>query len=287
MKKILIKLSLALLAPALLFAALYAVIYNDAQRVPDNNPVNFLSRGAGKPGEKVVVCAGDSLTHGSVSVNYVDMLSRRLNPRGYLFINAGINSELAYNLNKRLPDIIKCNPDFVTILIGSNDANASMNEASAKQAIGEMNLPQRPDKRWFRDNLTEICKTLKLKTHARVALLSLPLFGEEPDNEAFRRAAEYSRVIKEVALSQNVEYIPLNEEMTRLLLARDQKPLLSYRGDTEFPLYVALFRHYVLRKSFDEIAEGNGFLFLTDLLHLNTRGASKVAELVEKLILMK
>jgi lysophospholipase L1-like esterase len=144
----------------------------------------------------------------------------------------------------------------------------------------EMGLPRRPDSAWFRDNLAAICARLRAGTQARVALLSLPPMGEEPGSEAYRRAADYSRIIREIAAAEHVDYLPLNETMTRQIEALGVLPNVLFRGDPEFTMYRVLARHYLLRQSYDDIAAGYGFLFLTDLLHLNTRGASAVADLV-------
>jgi lysophospholipase L1-like esterase len=275
---------LTLAAVLICAGAVYYLIYTDAQRLPDNNPKSFLARGAEARQGTVVVCAGDSITHGRVSINYVDILSRRLSPPGFTFVNAGINSELAYNLGLRLDEIIRCDPDVVTILIGSNDANATLSGSAKRRYMKEMSLPRNPDSAWFRDNLAAICARLKSGTRARVALLSLPPMGEEPGSAAYRRAAEYSRIIREVAAAEKVDYLPLNEEMIRLIEARGEKPAVLYRGDPEFAMYRVLARHYLLRQSYDEIADSYRFLFLTDLLHLNTRGASAVAGLIEEYV---
>jgi lysophospholipase L1-like esterase len=283
-KKILISL-LVLAALSAGAAIVYHVIYADAQRLPDNNPRSFLARGAQARQGAVVVCAGDSITHGRVSINYVDILSQRLSSRGFTLVNAGINSELAYNLGQRLDEIIKCDPDVVTVLIGSNDANATLSESALERSLDEMRLPRNPDSRWFRSNLEAICTRLKSETRARIALLSLPPMGEEPGSDAYRRAAEYSRIIREIAAAQRVDYLPLNEVMTRGIEARGKMPEILFRGDPEFVMYRALARHYLLRESYDDISESYGFLYLTDLLHLNTRGASAVADLIEEYVM--
>ena len=87
-------------------------------------PKRFLKRGR-RPGTRtLVVCAGDSITHALMSADYLRMLEQALGDQGYEFVNAGWNGDLAYNLGARLDDIIDCNPDVVTILIGTNDAAA-------------------------------------------------------------------------------------------------------------------------------------------------------------------
>jgi lysophospholipase L1-like esterase len=281
------KILIALLVPGLLIAcavSIYVYVYHDAQRPPDNNPRSYPARETAVQKRPAVVCAGDSITHGRVSVNYVDILSRRPSMKGYAFVNAGINSELAYNLRLRLDEIIRCDPKAITILIGTNDANASLNEKSAQLAISEMNLPRKPDRAWFRENLKAICATLKSRTRARIALLSIPPIGEEPGSAAYLRAAEYSRIIRDVAAEEKVDYLPLNETMSRRIEVRSARPVVRYEGDTDMPMYLVLAKHYLLRKTYDKISEENGFLYLTDLLHLNTRGAETVADLIEEFI---
>lgn len=278
------KIAISICVPAVLAALVviaYGVIYADAQRLPDNNPRFFIARGARARQGTVVVCAGDSITHGRVSVNYVDILDRRLSRRGFTFVNAGVNSELAYNLGLRLDEIIRCNPDVVTILIGTNDANATLSKSAMERYLAEMRLPRHPDAAWFGSNLAAICARLKSETHARIALLSLPPMGEEPGSEASRRAEEYSGIIRETAAAMGVDYLPLNEEMARGIEARGKMPSVLFRGDPEFVMYRSLARHYLMRQSFDEISGRYGFLYLIDLLHLNTRGASVAADLIE------
>ena len=84
-------------------------LYTAATRLPENRPQAFLNTKSA-PNQKVVVCVGDSLTHGRVSHNYVDVLDGRFSD-DYLFVNAGINSELAYNVLQRIDDIIALKPD--------------------------------------------------------------------------------------------------------------------------------------------------------------------------------
>jgi len=140
--------AVAVCAIFLLLAGVYIYMYVNATRLPDDSPGMFLAGEMGARGRKVIVCAGDSLTHGRVSENYVDILKGWFNVMGYSVINAGINQELAWNLLQRVDEIVKCKPDFVTILIGINDVNASMNEKTARRYIREKGLPQNPDVAW-------------------------------------------------------------------------------------------------------------------------------------------
>ncbi len=77
---------------------------------------------------KTVVCFGASLTSGTVSFNYLELLGARPTLADFEFINHGVNGDLAWNGLQRLKDIVVEDPDFVIIMIGTNDVNATMSE---------------------------------------------------------------------------------------------------------------------------------------------------------------
>jgi len=285
MKSGLIAFSILLVILAIASATIYIYVDHDANKLPPNNPDNFLKNlKAQSTDNKIVFCAGDSNTHGRVCINYVNILEKRFNNKKFTFINGGINSELAYNLKQRIDTIAACRPAFITILIGSNDANGTLVETVSRRQVKKMKLPQRSDPKWFRENLSEICSTLKEKTDAKIALLTLPPIGEEINSEAYRRAAEFSSIIREVAAEQNVALLPLNRTMDKNLVKKLTPLKVRYKGPPDMVMYKALARHYLLGKSFDEISEDNGFLYLIDLLHINTRGAETVADLIENFL---
>ena len=262
-----------------------AYIAHALRQPPDRNPAWFMRYKAAYTSKKVVVCVGDSITHGSVCASYVEMLENSLPPRGYVVVNAGINSNLAWNVRQRLDAIIGCNPDIVTVLVGTNDVNAMLHEANAHRLIKKMNLPQHPDHDWFRDNLAQIIMRLKNETRAKIALLSLLPIGEDLDSQACDAAARYSRTIKGLATRQNVAYLPLNETLTGYLAGRNRTPKVSYTGDTTPLLYAALLKRYLLGMSYGAFSDTNGFHLLIDMLQPNTRCAALTAEMIENFIL--
>ncbi len=254
-----------------------------AQRKPNNCPAQYLAGKRSGQAKKVVVCVGNSITHGRVSANYVDLLGERLG-YDYLLVNAGVNSELSWNVLQRLDEIIACQPDFVTLLIGTNGANASLNAKNRAVSTKKMNLPQTPTADWFRENLMEICRGLKLHTNAKIALLSLPPIGEDQSHAAYQRTAAYSRIIEDITTSFDISYLPLHEKMTAYL-EQNKQPLRLRDADGFRPLmYKGIFKHFILGQSFDKIADANGFQLLTDFLHLNNTGAGMIAELIEDFI---
>ncbi len=252
----------------------YAIPQVDKQ--PDNNPANCTAKG---PGQKRVVFVGDSITMGTVSGNYVDMLGERLDADKYDLVNAGINSQLSYNILQRLDEVIACEPDYVFVLIGTNDVNAVILEGNAEGYINGQNLPQPPSAAWYRENMTVIATKLKVETKAQIVLLSLPTVGELPDSHAYQLSAEYSAIVQEVAEDTAVSYLPLHETMDTYL--RQQPGIRTgYSEDWLQLVNDGIRRHYLYRQSFNAIGQRNGFLLHTDPLHLNTTGATIIADLL-------
>ena len=271
----------------LIFILIVAITYTlkQAQKLPLNSPVNFLEKSAQDNNQKTVVCVGNSITHGQVSYNYVNILSERLSVDGYQFVNAGINGNLAYNVVNRLDKIIGCDPDYVTVLIGTNDANASLSEKNSARYMKDMALPEKPNAEFFRKNVKELISQLKKRTNAKIAILSLPPIGEDINHIAYQRTKEYSGIILDVAQENNVDYLPLHEKITEYIQAEGQHPRLSYDNGFRRIMIRGIFSHFLLRTSFHKIATNNGFLIVTDFLHLNHRGAKMVADLIKNWIL--
>ncbi len=231
---------------------------------------------------KTVVCLGDSLTNGRVSANYVEMLARRL--EGFSFINAGVNKELSYNVLQRVAHCIESEPGAVTVLVGTNDANASLDDAYARRAMKNLNLPRQPTPSWFQQNLKELVDQLQSGTDAKIALLSIPPIGEDLTHRSVQRAGEYSEIIREVAVRAGVGYLPLHETMINDLAQNPSSPRNPY-DRWRYVVYKGLFQRKVLRMTLDGISEANGFHLLTDFIHLNTRGAGMVADCIHAFLL--
>ena len=281
----LISSALTAIASILLIAfVVFLYGYIRATVLPRNNPQKFISLGI-PSGKKIVVCAGDSITHGRVSANYVDILEQRLAGKGFAFVNAGVNSELSWNLLQRLDDIIACKPDYITILIGTNDANGMISEFIRKRQKREMKLPQEPNEKWFEENLQKICEMLQKNTSAKIALLSLPPIGEELVSIPVKKSKRLSEIIQNVAQHYHLAYLPLHERLVEKIQEAKMRPKVQYTDGRQGVMYIAIAKRFLLGKSFNKISKQNGFLFLTDLLHLNENGAGVIADLVEHFIM--
>ena len=126
----------------ILFTGIFKYVENKAMLPPANSPLLCENENSDL---LIVALLGDSITHGRVSANYSDILEEKFKSE-FRFINAGINSHLAYNLLNRLDKVIKCNPSKITILIGTNDVNSTLSEESRKRYIKNMELPVEPNK---------------------------------------------------------------------------------------------------------------------------------------------
>jgi lysophospholipase L1-like esterase len=230
-----------------------------------------------------VVCLGDSITRGQVSADYIKILEGRNAGAPLTFTNVGVNGDLAVNVLERLDSVIDLQPDVVAILIGTNDANASLSEKNIRMMTRVKKLTTRPTLQSYQENLAEIVDRLGAQTSARLALLSLPVLGEALSSESTRRSAEYSAVVKAIAEAHGAAYLPLNERQSAFLQAGGFTPGTAFRDGRALSAGAAI-QHFVLRRSFDTISRRRGLQLTTDLIHQNTRGATMIADLIEEFI---
>jgi lysophospholipase L1-like esterase len=210
-------------------------------------------------------------------------LRQRLSDDGFHFINAGVNGDLAYNVLLRLDAVVARQPDFVVILVGSNDVNATLSPGIRLGYRLWKRLPQDPLTEWYHSNMLRIVKLLKEKTSARIAITSPPVLGEDLASLPNERIRAYCALLREIATEEDVVYLPVHERQEEYLHQVHHVAGRSHDAHSRI-LWTSLFRHYVLRRSFDAIAKENGFVLTTEGLHLNGRGAAIVADEVESFL---
>ncbi|MEU0987328.1 SGNH/GDSL hydrolase family protein [Streptomyces sp. NPDC005953] len=227
-----------------------------------------------------IACLGDSLTRAQLSVDYLDLLERRHRPGGVRLNRFGANGDFAFNLLQRLDAVVDDPPDVITVLIGTNDARASLPGYPIEQAIRRKQLPERPSAGWFQQCLGTVVDRLRTETDATIGLLSLPVLGQQLDGAAAQASQAYSRMIAEVATANKATYLPLHERQIEELRQADPLPI-PYRELTPAAGVGVLFRHAVLRRSFDTISQRRGLVLTTDHIHQNSRGATLIAEVID------
>lgn len=234
---------------------------------------------------RTLVCIGDSITRGTVSVNYVKLLQYRFQQKGIdiQIVNAGINSAMCFHILHRINSIIKRNPDFITILIGTNDINNAMTPYNIIRAIILFGLFKNPSLTWYENSYSQLIKILHQRTHARIALLSIPPVGEKTHGYIFEKANLTTQLISKIASDTRCSYLPLFEQMIEFLRNNPSYTRFHYAHWQSLG-FKAILNHFLLGKSWDEISIMNGFRLHTDYLHLNTAGALMVVDLIEKFV---
>ena len=271
-------LGLVIFVPALAGLLLLFTFFQ-MSRLPVNNPSEFLKRGGEPNTRKRVVLVGDSLTHGRIGANYVEMLMQWDKTSEFEFINAGINGDLVWNVSQRIDEIVECNPDVITILIGTNDASASLCPGSQQRYAKRKNLPTLPTHNWFRTIFTDLLTELIRRTQSCIAVFSIPTISEDLDSHEFQQSQRYSETIKEIVTAKNIEYLPLNEMMVENGHAAPLKTEYSSRK-AELDMVSAAMRYYLFHQDWDSISEKRGLEYHIDYLHLNTQGATMIANLI-------
>lgn len=270
---------IAILCIVLILGLLYAWLYRKVSKhIPENYP-NAQNRQQIDSSKKVLVCFGDSNTHGNVSYNWVNDLSSQMSD--YQIFNAGINSDLTYTLLRRIDEVIACKPDFITILIGTNDVNSTMGKIMEKryQDLGRVSKDISPNFEGFKKNYIEIIRQLKAKTQARIAVMSLPVMGEDLAHEANLKADKYSDFIKELASDEQLIYLPVREKQKEFL-QKNPQPLKHTFEETYKLLNFSVIGYYLLGKSWDEISAKHGFQLTPDNLHQNSIAGGMIRDLV-------
>jgi len=240
----------------------------------------------GSSADRTVALLGDSHTHGFFGHNWVADLGKR-HPE-LVLVNAGMNSNLAWNLNERLTETLQLQPDAAVVLIGSNDAMGSFNEDAARGYVLAMQLPQLPTADFFRTNLRSVLARLRQAGVKQRAVVTLPPLGEDPTSEINTLIEAFNEDIRTIALESEAALLPLNEKMWEMIRGKRRMGLdgpaqrLEYLPDNRrvWPMVKAAVQHNLIGKSWDDIADENGLVVLNDAIHMSSRGADLLADLV-------
>ena len=243
----------------------------------DAHSVNLINND--KP---VVVCCGDSITHGHIGYDWVSSLRDKDDSK--IYINAGINADLTWNLNQRLDDIIKHNPDYITILIGTNDAIGSQPVKLIQDYyIQTKNLPQVPSIKWFEEQIEIFVKKVKENTSAKIAITTLPWLGEQKDASIINVIKNHNKIIKRIAVQYDLFILDLFSKFKEQIASNDSIPyttseLRRLRGLRAVILY------YIFGWSWTKIGEKYKLKLLCDHIHLNEKGGDLMEQLAKEFL---
>ena len=233
--------------------------------------------------KKTVLFLGASITQGMISSSYVNILKRRLGTKQYNFINHGVAGYESYNVMKKLQKAVKSSPDYVILLVGTNDVLSSLDPKLAELTRKLKKIPHEPSILNYRNNITSIIQQLKADSAARVAIASLPVVGENLDSLENRTIGDYNTELKSIAGNENVAYLPIFERQKKFLNQKIDGRGKDYINSQKLA-YKSLLLHYLLFMSFDKISRRNGYLLQTDGIHQNSFGAKSIADEIEGFI---
>jgi lysophospholipase L1-like esterase len=273
---------------------------------PVNNPSNFAlwvgRRGSRKP---VLLCLGDSLTHGTASANFTPEIPFKLSEalglpphvEGSFFfdplwvVNAGQNGITSHTiLNERLHSSLGCYPDFIFLMIGTNDLRCMYNKSWANLTVRVNELPETPTMQVFERNLKAILDHLYQSSPlSHVAVATLPPMGEDLKSPANQLVREANEMI-ERAVSNATGKVSLVPVFARLEAVVEKKARreMSLPVDYVVPLATVMCPLVHLMPfifNWNRLSALVGNTVLSDGLHLNERGRDEVvAGIVEWLL---
>jgi acyl-CoA thioesterase I len=227
----------------------------------------------------LLLCLGDSITHGHIGADWVGPLRVCLADRGVLVANGGINGQQVYNLGQRLEADLRCRPAAVVLMIGSNDVMAAERPDRARGYMKGNRLPRMPDLDWSTSELSVLVDRLRARV-PHVAVCTIPPLGADPSHPIEPLVARWNAAVREVAGTRGIALLDVHAAI-RPLAAASSRP---YEGSLSAVLrlmYRSAISHYVLGRSWDAIAQRGGFGATIDGIHLGDAAAARVAALVQ------
>ncbi|MBM9546627.1 SGNH/GDSL hydrolase family protein [Leptospira sp. 201903074] len=253
----------------LCFILFESCVIFQATKVPPNNLKSALeSKSTQQP---KIVFLGDSITHGRVSYDYVGSIAKNPNLTSYQVINEGINSRLTVQILEQLDNLKELKPDYVFLLIGTNDLKATLSADEYNRYAALWKLKEPVTEESFVKNLTKIIQTIKKDTKAKLIVFSPPVLGEDTNSIPFQRSKRFAELTKEVVTKEKAIYKPLHETLSKGLetsITKTHKPYIQ----STWGMYWTILKYYSSKASWDDLGESNGYYYLTDAIHLNERG---------------
>jgi acyl-CoA thioesterase I len=247
-------LAVALVSVAVVLLGLVLLVYVAFIRPPVLGLVGSAAEGT------ALACVGDSLTHATLSGDYVAPLRKDLAAQGIPVLNFGQNGDTSEAALRRIPRIVRVRPRFVTIMVGVNDVLRGSSEGLA-------------------ENVTKMIVRLRDGGASHIALISISPLGENLADEVNGSVMACNRMIEQVAARFGVDYLPVGETLTaKIRTTRSTGGHVTNRP-FKFPLgrlFWSAVQHYGFGRSFDEIGRRGGLTVHSDQVHLTDRSADLI-----------
>lgn len=305
-----------------LFGVLNVLAVEHTCRPPSNNAAAFqrawkkkhpASQGKSSQQQQqqtppILACVGDSITHGAATANYVNRVRPTVfqmlglsntrpqhqvdnNPLSdpLWVVNLAQNFLCSYTVyHERLPTVLSCHPDWVTIMIGSNDVRAMYKKEYSNVYETTWNLPTPPNWEDYRTQLDGIIRCLTEQSENKslqIGLCTLPPMGEDLEHPANHLVRKANAMIHDIAKqhSSNCTILPVYEALDEAIRQKQQSKKLGppdMEDGITMLMWMAPLRY--LGCSWNLLSRMAGNYLLSDSLHLNEEAADIVATLIAK-----
>jgi hypothetical protein len=212
---------------------------------------------------KTVVCFGASLTAGTVSFDYVELLGARPFAGRFRFHQSrgqrrpGLERPAAARPGHRRAARFRHHPHR------HQRRQRHAERAQSPPLPGVQPSPRRPDPPLVRGEPAGHRRPVEAGNEARLALLSLAVIGEDLEHEANRRSTSTTRRSAAWPGNENLAYLPLHERMVAYLREHeaDRAALPPRLGVSRRPDNIGnATALHATGLSWDEVSRRNGLL---------------------------
>lgn len=291
------------LTGAILFISLEAM-----SGPPPNQPREFqyfIRHNLSPSRRPVLVCLGDSLTHGTCSHSYTIDVPTQLTtalamppPKALSIfsdplwvVNCGQNYMTTHTIwRERLNKALDCHADYILILIGTNDIRSIYNARWGNHVKAVNDLPEVPTMQTFIRNFNGILSHIQQASPmTQVGVCTLPPIGEDmksPSNKLIRQA---NGIIEKAVQQCGDRYtvIPLFDRFESILEKEgsrrdlaDLSPILAAFMNVTYNVLPGTIKRNTLSSLV-------GHKLLHDGIHLNERGGAELVSLIVEWLINK
>ncbi len=221
---------------------------------------------------------GDSITYGTISYPYLELLRRDSRTAGWDVRNGGRNHWKVRDLIDRMDTLLACRPGAVIITIGTNDVQ---DEFRNFQHLDGEALQLRADERRavFQEELEELFREIRsrLGRDVLLAITDIPPLGEDFASPVMFFTREFNRMIAAAAEKAGAAFLPVYSEMQDVCLEHYERQMPSAER-IQSTVVLGILLRFLLFFSYGRISRVNQFVLHTDYVHFNRRGGEILAD---------
>ena len=253
----------------------------------------------------VLVCLGDSLTHGTASYSYTVDIPTQLTSALAMpppsatsifadplwVVNCGQNYITTHTIwRERLNKALDCRPDYILIMIGTNDVRAMVREWWGADVKRVNDLPEIPTLSTFTRNFNGILSHIQQASPmTQVGVCTLPPLGEDVKSQANKMVRQANDAIAQAVSRAGDKFtlIPVFDRFETILEKEGKRtdwlvlsPVLSAVMAMTYQLLPGMV-------SWNFLGRLVGHKLLYDGIHLNERAGAELVDLIVEWLVTK